>query len=420
MTNKAFFWPSQKNLATKPTVFAKSKEKTCLECKLHLHCNSPKMEATGKGKKGILIIAEAPGAEEDARGLQLVGAPGKLLRKELARHKINLDLDCIKINAISCCPPKNRKPKPLEVEACRARVWSVIRKHKPKLILLLGNTAIESFLGHRWKKDLGGITRWRGWCIPDQDVQAWVCPTYHPSFLLHPTTNEVAHVLFRKDLKAAIRCLKKPFPKRGNDLELVRVLRKQTSITSYLQRMINNPPKFMAFDYETTGLKPQAKGQRIVSISFCIDPKKAVAFLYHKRYRKLIATLLHNRRIKKIASNIKFEMVWTKDKIGCDVRGCFWDTMLYAHCVDNRRGITSLKFQTYVQFGVVDYASEVAPYLVGINERDGNSLNRIMELTKNKEGARLLLQYNALDSLYEFWLAFKQMDNKGRYNELCK
>jgi len=419
MTNKAFFWPSKKTLVTGPSIFAKRKERTCLDCRLHQHCSSPKMKASGAGKKGILIIGGAPNASDDAQGTQFAGKDGSLLRRELKRHGVRLDQDCVMINAVNCRPPKDRKPKPVEVEACRTRVWSVINKMRPKLILLLGNPAIASFLAHRWKKDLGGITKWRGWCIPDQEAQAWVCAVFHPSYLLEEKTNDVASVLFRRDLKAALKCLKKQFPKRGDDLDYVTILSKKSAILAYLFHLCKHPPEFLAYDLETTGLKPHAKGHQIVSIAFCTSPDKTVAFLYKEEYKPYLQTIL-SRKGWKIASNIKYELVWSKVKLGCRMRGPFWDTMIFAHCFDNRREITGLKFQAYVQFGIVDYNSLIAPYLKSIDQKNGNSKNRILELLKTKQSTKQLLTYNALDSLYEMWLALKQMKDRRNDYELCK
>jgi hypothetical protein len=85
------------------------------------------------------------------------------------------------------------------------------------------------------------------------------------------------------------------------------------------------------------------------------------------------------------------------------------DTMQATHIIDNRQGVTGLKFQTYVQFGVIDYASDVSPYLGSVDPKNGNSLNRIMELVKKPGGKEMLMKYCGLDSIYEFRLAIKQM-----------
>ncbi len=106
-----------------------------------------------------------------------------------------------------------------------------------------------------------------------------------------------------------------------------------------------------AFDYETTGLKPHARGHRIKCASVAFSPDVVYAFMMpgKKKDREPLIRFLRNRHIKKIASNIKFEEQWSNVRLGTEVKGWHWDTMLNAHVFDNRPGhITSIKFQAYV------------------------------------------------------------------------
>jgi coenzyme F420-reducing hydrogenase alpha subunit len=124
-----------------------------------------------------------------------------------------------------------------------------------------------------------------------------------------------------------------------------------------------------------------------------------------KRSERLpLVELLSNSNIGKIAHNMKFEHSWAKEKLGVEVQGWEWDTMLMSHVQDNRQGITSLKYQTYVQMGIIDYSSMIEPYLEGIEKKNGNSLNRVPELISTHDGKQQLLKYNALDAVYEYRL----------------
>ena len=69
----------------------------CGLCGLYKNCISPKMPPTGKGRKKILIVAEAPGEEEDKRNTQLIGRAGKYTRRVLKTLNIDLDIDCRKV-----------------------------------------------------------------------------------------------------------------------------------------------------------------------------------------------------------------------------------------------------------------------------------------------------------------------------------
>jgi hypothetical protein len=94
------------------------------------------------------------------------------------------------------------------------------------------------------------------------------------------------------------------------------------------------------------------------------------------------------------------------------VENWLWDSMLASHILDNRTGITNLKFQTYVNFGIVDYASSIASYLEG-DDTNANSFNKVLDLIKTQDGKDQLLHYCGLDAIYERRLAEKQMELIG-------
>ena len=105
-------------------------------------------------------------------------------------------------------------------------------------------------------------------------------------------------------------------------------------------------------------------------------------------------------------------MTFTEKILGYPVKNWAWDSMQAAHILNNREGITSLKFQVYVNFGIEDYGSEVHPYLES-GDKNANAFNRIEELISTDAGKQKLLLYGGLDSLYEYWLAIKQMGVMG-------
>ena len=171
----------------------------------------------------------------------------------------------------------------------------------------------------------------------------------------------------------------------------------------------------IAFDYETTGLKPHAPGHRIVCAAVAVDQNKVFAFMIPKtkNERKPFTDLLEDSRISKMGHNIKYEDTWTAVRFRVEVQGWEWDSMQAAHVLDNRQYITGLKFQVYVNFGVIDYASEITPYLKPTSENEkkfgGNAINRIQELLDQPGGEKKLLKYCAFDSFYEYMLAMKQI-----------
>ncbi len=377
---------------------------SCQSCGLYKLCNSPKMPAYGKFKKGILNIGEAPGETEDDRGFPFQGKTGRLLEQTYKKLGIDLFEDCLNMNAINCRPTddhgNNIAPTNYQIECCRRLVMKVIAERKPKLIVLLGNSAVYSLIGHRWKKDFGGITKWRGWNIPDQDYKAWVCPTFHPSYV-ERSTDDGVHAVWFSDLKKAVSLIDKPFPLYKEPyVEFIHDLTR-------LDKIKESP---CAFDYETTGLKPHAIGHRIVCASVATGPDHVITFHMPKKRRLIrpFMDFLANPKIEKMAHNMKFEETWSVVQLGQPVVNWMWDSMQAAHILDNRPDITSLKFQTYVNFGIVDYASEITPFLQAKEPKNANSLNSIFELLEKPGGSEKLLYYCALDSIYEYRLALLQ------------
>ena len=104
-----------------------------------------------------------------------------------------------------------------------------------------------------------------------------------------------------------------------------------------------------AFDYETTGLKPHAKGQEILCIAVS-NGERTVAMMMQDGMRGTLRGYLKSPSTK-IAANMKFEEAWSRVILNCPVENWHFDTMLAQHFLDSREGITGLKFQAYVRMG---------------------------------------------------------------------
>lgn len=377
----------------------------CGGCGLHKGCESPRMPPAGGGELGILFIAEAPGRKEDEENEPLIGPAGQLWRRIVNGLGIDPDRDCVKTNALICRPPKNRTPSGIEIEMCRPNLLKTIQEMKPKLIVPMGTCAVEALIGHRWPHGgLGGIGRWRGWAIPDRELGAWICPTYHPSFINRESTSDVAEVIFRDDLKQAIAHLDRPFRKWKDERSCVHFTFDPRHAYDILASMEDYPPKAIAIDYETTGLKPEAEGHEIVSVGIAVNKDEAIAFPLFDSIEEILGRILENPQIKKIAGNLKFESRWTQAILGKRIRGWAWDVVECSHVLDNRRGkINDVKFQTYVRLGLMDYSSAISEFLSSDDEKNGNAFNRIKEAPMKD-----LLVYNAIDALVEYRLALIQ------------
>lgn len=411
------------DVTASPKGFASTLPK-CGACGLLNTCNSPKMEVSGKGKLGILIVGEAPGADEDKRGRAFVGKAGKRLAEEFTRHGSDMREDCWITNALICRPPNNATPTTDQVNYCRPNLAKTIRELKPRVILVLGGAAVQSVIGHVWKEnDIGGIFKWAGWQIPCRAPDAWICPTFHPSFILREAENhnpkhnkpygEVLKAIYSRHIRQAIRLGRKgrtPWdgnpPDEANEVEIIHSP-KEAAKQIRLNMAFN--PKHTVFDYETTMLKPEGDGAEIVSCSISFEGGDTFAFPWAGVAVDAMRQYLKSE-IPKGGANMKFEKRWSIVRAGVKPRGIKYgkgafDAMQGAHVLDHRPGITSVKFQGFVLTGAPAWGEQVHPYLVA----DGPSVpNRIRQCPIDA-----LLLYNGIDSLVEYRVILKQAERFG-------
>ena len=131
----------------------------------------------GVPHRGVMIIGEGPGEEEDLHGRPFIGRAGKLLDIMLDSAGFTGKANVYITNIVKCRPPKNRTPLPEERDACVPYLYEQIRVIEPKIIILLGATALQSLIDPmlRIGESRGKWLEWRG-------IQ--VLPTYHPAALL--------------------------------------------------------------------------------------------------------------------------------------------------------------------------------------------------------------------------------------------
>ena len=148
----------------------------CTACGL---CRSRRRTVPGVGdtRARWLLVGEAPGAEEDARGEPFVGQAGRLLDNMLTALGLARGRDVYIANVLKCRPPNNRTPEPLEAAACRPYLDRQIELLQPGLILALGKSAATTLLGVE-----ATIASLRGRVHRYHDVPLVV--TYHPAYLL--------------------------------------------------------------------------------------------------------------------------------------------------------------------------------------------------------------------------------------------
>ena len=111
----------------------------CYECPLAL-CRKRPVLPRGGFECRIMIVGEAPGADEENVGAAFVGRSGKLLDKWLESIDLS-ECDVYVTNVVKCRPPHNRTPTDFEIEGCLPHLAREIQELKPRIIVTLGSTA---------------------------------------------------------------------------------------------------------------------------------------------------------------------------------------------------------------------------------------------------------------------------------------
>ena len=129
----------------------------------------------------VLVVGEAPGADEDAQGEPFVGRSGQLLTQVLGLAGLSRS-DVYIANILKCRPPGNRNPLPPEIEACTPWLREQTRTINPEFIVTVGNFATQFVL----KTDLG-VTKLRGRIHPAGRFKVY--PVFHPAYALRNRTS---------------------------------------------------------------------------------------------------------------------------------------------------------------------------------------------------------------------------------------
>lgn len=372
-------------------------------------CDHPKMEVSGEGKKKILIVSAYPGVDEDTAGRQFVGPSGKYLKSVLRRNGIEMREDCWLDNALICRPPLDKKGHidsskvtPNHVRYCQPTTIKAIKQLNPEVIILAGSEAVQSVLGWLYRENVGRFSKWPGYMIPNQQLNAWIIPTYNPAGVLKKDkTQNVRKIYFEEHLEHASNVVgERPWGTVRDykaDVDIVLDVEKAARI---LRKMIHKGGT-VAADYEATMIKPEGAKAEIVSCAVCWNGRKTIAFPWSGEAIKAMRELWRSP-LAKIAANLKFEDRWTKKMLGTRTRNWYYDTMLGAHAIDSREGTKSLDFQAFVRLGVRPYNEHLKEYLRGKTCMTPNKIKQEIEIND-------LLLYNGLDAILEFEVAREQM-----------
>jgi uracil-DNA glycosylase family 4 len=165
--------------ASERLIYLKDKIKSIQDCELKKFAKNI-VFSDGNPKSQIMIVGEGPGEKEDLLGKPFVGEAGMLLNKMLNAIKIKRENIYI-TNVVNYRPPNNRKPEFSEIKRYSVFLREHISIINPKILILMGSTAMEALLGQKLKisKERG---KWKEIIINQKTFQTIL--TFHPAYLL--------------------------------------------------------------------------------------------------------------------------------------------------------------------------------------------------------------------------------------------
>lgn len=151
----------------------------CRACELHQYRKNVVIQR-GNPRAHVMVIGEAPGEEEDEKGMPFVGRSGGLLNKMMKGVHLDPTKDVYITNMVKCRPPGNRDPIRAELFGCRRFLAAQFALVKPKFIVTVGAVAMRCFL----RNDKVRISEVRGDFIWLTKLEVLMLPIFHPSYLL--------------------------------------------------------------------------------------------------------------------------------------------------------------------------------------------------------------------------------------------
>lgn len=161
----------------------------------------------GNPQAPLMLVGEAPGAEEDRQGKPFVGMSGQLLTRIFESIGLTREKDLYISNVINWRPPGNRQPTSQEITACLPFIKRHIELVNPKILVLVGGTATKALLS-----DNEGITKihgkWFEYTSPGLKAPLKMTAIYHPSYLLRSPSRKKDVWMDVLKIKDALQAIK--------------------------------------------------------------------------------------------------------------------------------------------------------------------------------------------------------------------
>jgi uracil-DNA glycosylase family 4 len=371
-------------------------ERGCDACPLKdtwNHLSTPRMTIEGAPEADILVLGEAPGAEEDQQGRPFVGPAGRLLRRILPHRQMDR---MAFTNSVRCRPPNNRTPTLQESYACSVLFEADVVAGNFKAILVLGGAPLRMFF------DEATITQVHGLKFPVEvgGKPLWVFPTLHPSFVLRGGDEQSPMLpILENDLRYFFQALDRwqiPVIEHPKPDDVICAYAEEQARAAIAKLVKANRP--IGLDIETNGLRPNLIGAEIMTAA-ASNGEVTVAWPVRHPQREndwgLPLLLDLASCLPWIAHNAAFELAWLREhaqrnNLAFDPIG-FDDSMAAARLYQRRETCLGLGTLTRVYTGT------------NIKKLSGVNIEKIAE-----EPLDQVLPYNGLDA-WGSWRIFKRL-----------
>jgi len=317
----------------------------CRSCILWETATSNCIKGRGSLSPAVLFVGQNPGAEEDAKDKVFIGESGKLLQELIDRYKIR---NYYITNAVKCFTPRNRIPTRAEAKACSGYLFEEIQRLKPKIIVTLGNLALQCVLG------VTGVFSYRNRIVMSDTYGCAVLPMLHPAAAKrNPDHIELLHKDFQK-LNEFLAEQVEPESREKVEFGKVTFVYQKPHINSVYKKILKRGIFF--WDTETNGADVYTpEDLEVTSVSVCCNNREAYVFPlteYSEDLKEyfifsIMKPLLEDDSVKKCAQNMNFDAKVMKIKYGIETKNWWFDTMIAHYLIKPIRGTHNLHAMTW-------------------------------------------------------------------------
>lgn len=356
----------------------------CASCLLYKNSKTPFMKTSGSKNPDVLFVFDSPHYKDDEEGVYAASEGGFYLRKLVK----NLELDVAYTSLLKCFPG-SLKPTKTHVEYCKSLILDDIERLNPKIVVLIGNLTLLTFLGY------GGISSINGSFVEKDGIL--YMPLYNPSFILRNMHVEEEFLTALLNLQDRLESENDESSSALDDYNQIIV----ESLADVEEMRINIlAAEYFVCDLETNTLDFTAVDHKILTLNFLAG--KNVYMLPYKHsesmwlkpeldaIKEVVIEILTKMDGKLVNHNVKFDQLHLYREFGVFCRAEA-DTMLISYMV-NTRGLHGLKRLSTIHIGLGGYDDAVEDYKKKYPEANPNRGGSYANIPLH-----ILLPYGGLD-----------------------